>query len=142
MSTVHHPETDGCSEITNRMIENFLRCFCDQNQTKSNDVLTAAKFSYNSAKIAHLNISPFDLDLGWVPKSPLDLLSGSDASVQSVNSLKKRLHYAALDARFAQTLAQVTQAAYNNKRYRPPQYKVGDDVWLSRKYFTDSFSKS
>lgn len=71
MSTAHHPQTDGCSEITTRMIENFLRCFCDHNQTNWDELLTAAEFSYNSANVAHLKISPFELDLGWKPKPPL-----------------------------------------------------------------------
>lgn len=75
-------------------------------------------------------------------KTPLDLLSRADSSVESVNALQMRLKSAALDARFAQTLAQARQAAYNNQRYRPPKYKVGDQVWLIRKYFTDSFSET
>lgn len=132
MSTAHHPQTDGCSEITIRILENFLRCFCDHHQTNWNELLTAAEFSYNSAHITHLNMSPFELDPRWKPKSPLDLLSQADSSVESVNALQTRLKSAALDAHFAQTLAQARQAAYNNQRYRPPKYKVGGQVWLSR----------
>lgn len=142
MSTSHHPQTDGCSEITNRVVENFLRWFCNHNQTNWDKLLTAAEFAYNSAHIAHLHISPFELDFGWKPKSPLDLMSSSDSSVESVNDLRKRLSAAGLDARFAQRLAQARQATYINQRYRPPTYQLGDQVWLSRKYFTDSFSKT
>lgn len=142
MSTSHHPQTDGCSEITNRMIENFLRCYCDHNQDSWDSLLTAAEFAYNSANIEHMNMSPFELDLGWKPKSPLELLSTRDCSVESVTDLRTRLRSAATDATFAHLLAQSRQKAYNSKRYTPPSYKVGDSVWLSRKYFTDALSKT
>ena len=32
MSTSRHPQTDGSSEIMNRMIENYLRCYCNYHQ--------------------------------------------------------------------------------------------------------------
>lgn len=142
MSTSHHPQTDGSSEITNRMIENYLRCFCSHNQDDWDSLLTSAEFAYNSSDIVHLSISPFELDIGWKPKSPVELLSGStNSSVESVNALKERLSASFDDALFAHRMAQARQAAYNSKRYRPPNYSVGDEVWLSRKYFTDSASK-
>lgn len=141
MSTSHHPQTDGSSEITNRMIENYLRCFCDHNQQDWDRLLTSAEFAYNSSDIPHMNISPFELDIGWKPKSPLELLSSrSDYSTEGINDLRKLLLSSFEDAVFAHRLAQARQAAYNSKKYRPPSYVVGDEVWLSRKYFTDSAS--
>lgn len=32
MSTSRHPQTVGATEIMNRMVSDFLRCYCDQNQ--------------------------------------------------------------------------------------------------------------
>lgn len=95
-----------------------------------------------SASIEHIQIFPFELDLGWKLKSPLELLSRTNSSVESVNDLKIRLSAAVLHAQNAQKLAQARQAAYNNQRYCPPSYRVGNMVWLSRKYFTDAYSKS
>lgn len=89
-----------------------------------------------------MNISPFELDLGWNPKSPLDLLTAWDGSVEAVNDIRKILLSATQDAMFAQRLAQSRQAAYNQKKYRPPTYQIGDEIWLSRKHFTGSFSKT
>lgn len=43
---------------------------------------------------------------------------------------------------FAQRLAQSRQAAYNGKRYTPPSYQVGDEIYLSKKLFTDSSSSA
>lgn len=142
MSTSHHPQTDGCSEITNPMIENFVRCFCSLNQTAWDELLPAAEFSYNSAVVENLNMSPFELDLGWNPKSPVDLFARPDSSVAAVTDLKKRLNSAAADASFSHLLAQARQQAYDSKRYVPPSYNIDDKVWLSRKYFTDAVSKT
>eukprot|EP00171_Calliarthron_tuberculosum_P007413 IDg7413t1 len=79
MSTSHHPQTDGASEIMNRMVENFLRCYCSYLQRDWDELLIAAEFAYNSAHVESLGTTPFELDLGWKPKSPLDCLAGPDS---------------------------------------------------------------
>lgn len=142
MSTSHHPQTDGSSEITNRMIENFLQCFCDHIQNNWDTYLTFAEFSYNLANIEHMNMSPFELDLRWKPKSPIELLGRHDSSVEAVADIRTRLSSAAKDANFAHLLAHSRQKAYKSKAYTPPSYKIGDMIWLSRKYFSDALSKT
>ncbi len=58
LSTSNHPQTDGSSEIMNRLVENFLRCYCNLKQDDWDKFITAAEFSYNSAKnIKHRNVA-------------------------------------------------------------------------------------
>lgn len=57
MSTSRHPQTDGISEIGNRMVENYLRCYC-------NYLLPAAESANNSVIIKDLIMSPFEIGLG------------------------------------------------------------------------------
>lgn len=45
MTTSHHPQTDWLVKISNRMIENYLRCFFDHNQTVWDDLRTFTKFN-------------------------------------------------------------------------------------------------
>lgn len=141
MYTSHHPQTDGASEVMNRMIENYLRCYCGLQQDDWDLRLIAAEFAYNSASIKALGMSPFECDLGWLPKSPLDCLVGKQSRVESVDEFRSRMASAYEDAKFAQHLASARSAAYNSKKRTPVSYAVGDEVWLSRKYFTDSVSK-
>lgn len=60
--------------------------------------------------------------------------------MQTVTYFRKKLEKKFGSAIFAQRLAQSRQAAYNGKHYTPPSYKVRDEVYLSKKLFTDSSS--
>lgn len=141
MSTSRHPQTDGSTEIMNRMIGNYLRCYCAFHQTNWDTLLTSAEFAYNSAKIESLGMSPFEADLGWKPRAPLDIISSrDDEHLPTVTEFRKHLEATFRSATFAHRLAQARQSAYNSKKYSPPSYTVGDDVYLSRKLFTDSSS--
>lgn len=142
MSTSRHPQTDGATEIMNRMIGNYLRCYCAFNQKNWDKLLVSAEFAYN-ARIDSMRMSPFEADLGWQPRSPLELLANhNEDKIQTVTEFRAALRESFKSATFAQHLAQSRQAAYNNQRYRPPSYKVGDEVYLSRKLFTDSSSSA
>lgn len=115
MASSHHPQTYGSSKITNRIIDNYLRWFCDHNQQNWDELLTAAEFAYKSANIEHVNIPPFELYLGWKPRSPLELLSNPDSFIESVHFLRNRLSAAKQYSLFVQRLAQSRQVAYNSK---------------------------
>ena len=88
MSSSRHPQTDGASEIMNRMVENYLRCYCSYHQDNWDELLPAAEFSYNSSVSEDLGMSPFELDLGWIPKSLLDFLSGTEVLCKVFKSLR------------------------------------------------------
>jgi hypothetical protein len=72
----------------NRMLENYLRCYCSYRQDYWAELLPSAEFAYNFALREDLGVSPFEVDLGWCPRSPLDMLSGSRTSLKSVEDFK------------------------------------------------------
>lgn len=103
--------------------------------------MSTAESAFNSAKVDSINISRFEADLGWSPKTLIKLLSGiHDELLQSVTELKRSLQESLRSATFAQRLAQARQGTYNSKSYEPPSYKVGDKVFLSYNLFTGSSS--
>lgn len=142
MSSTHHPQTDGSSEIMNRMLENYLRCYCSLRQDDWDELLPAAEFAYNSSKSDELQATPFEVDLGWNPRGPLDMLFPTTSSVESVTELTTLLNAGLADARFSHELAKARQAAYSAQKLAPPAYSVGDRVWLSRSLFKDAVSRT
>jgi hypothetical protein len=76
----------------NRMHENYLRCYCSYRQDDWAELLPSVEFDYNSALSEDLGVSPFEVDLGWCPSFPLDMISGSRSSLESVEDFKAALH--------------------------------------------------
>ena len=140
MSTSHHPQTDGSSEVMNRMVENYLRCYCSLRQDDWDTLLPAAEFAYNSSVSDDLGCSTFEVDLGWNPRSPLDMFA-KDTPIESVNELKERLQSGLEDSRFCHQLAKARQSAYSAQKYRPASYKVGDKLWIHKTLFRDALSR-
>lgn len=142
MSTARHPQTDGASEVMNRMIENHIRCFCSFEQTDWDLLLPDAEFAYDSSVSEDLGMSPFEVDLGWQPKAPLDSLFTGSTTVESLMDFRDRLQMVFDDASYAHELAKARQTAQASLHSQIPNYKVGDKVWVSRKLFRDSYSKA
>lgn len=57
MSTTFHTSTNGASEIMNRMAKNYLRCYWSYHRDNWDQLLSSAKFSYNSAVSEDLEMS-------------------------------------------------------------------------------------
>lgn len=142
MSTSNHPQTDGSSEIMNRVLENYIRCYCSLQHETWDEFLHSAEFSYNSAISDDLGMTPFEVDLGYNPKSPIDLLKKSDDTVESINEFRNRIKSTFEDAQFCHVLAKARQSANASVKYQTPNYTVGDQVWLKKSLFRDSIARS
>ena len=75
-STAFHPQTDGQSEVTNRVMENFLRSYVVHQ-------LSLAEFATNNVILVSIGFTPFYLNMGAHPSMPTLLLAGG--SPQSTN---------------------------------------------------------
>ena len=142
MSSSRHPQTDGASEIMNRMVENYLRCYCSYHQDDWDELLPAAEFAYNSAVSEDLGMSPFEMDIGWNPKSALDFMTGYESSVESVDDLKKNLRESLNDAQYSYGIAKAKQSAESSQKYKAPSYVIGSKVWINKSLYKDAYSKS
>lgn len=88
-----------------------------------------------------IKISTFEPDLEWKPKSPLDIVASSkEDNIQSVTEFERSFLESFNDAIFVHRLPRAIQAAYNARKYTPPSYKIGDEVLLSKKLFTNTSS--
>jgi hypothetical protein len=70
MSTAFHPQPDGQTERTNRILEEMLRHYVSPSQDDWDLKLPCAEFAVNNATKAATGFSPFYLNYGRHPRGP------------------------------------------------------------------------
>jgi hypothetical protein len=130
MSTAYHPQTDGQTERMNRVLEDMLRNYVDPTHNDWDEHLAGAEFAVNNAYHAGIASTPFFLNNGEHPPTPLSL------SIQNGNSpaAKQFADGVLHDVRAAREKlqqAQQRQARFANKKRRHVAYLQGDEVMLS-----------
>ncbi|QRV92840.1 Retrotransposable element Tf2 protein [Ceratobasidium sp. AG-Ba] len=125
-STAYHPQTDGQTEIKNKWVENYLRAFVNHKQTDWADWLPMAEFAHNNAKNDATGKSPFEIIYGRSPSiSPSLEPTGNPIA----DDRARELH---------ETIQEVSATLnWTQERYKhadggktPPEFVVGDKVWL------------
>lgn len=134
MSSSFHPETDGQTERTNRILEEYLRHYINPLQDDWDDHLSLAEFAYNNSFQESVKATPFYLNYGRHPNTPpmIAASSSTPAAAHLVNTLNERVQHA---KRMLQS-AQDRQKSYADKRRRECAYKVDDLVLLNTKNIT------
>jgi hypothetical protein len=134
ISTAYHPQTDGQTERMNRQLEQVLRHFVNVHHTNWDKLLPLAEFALNSHTSATTGYSPFYLDTGMVPATPLSLLAPvvpSDAVPESTAAMMNVWREALETAQVAMRMAQDRYAAYADLRRTDVTFHSGDRVYLS-----------
>ena len=67
LSTTYHPETDGQTERTNQILEQYLRMYINYEQDNWTDLLSLAEFAYNNTPQSTTGTSPFFDNKGYHP---------------------------------------------------------------------------
>uniref|UniRef100_A0A8C6XBR2 Gypsy retrotransposon integrase-like protein 1 n=1 Tax=Naja naja TaxID=35670 RepID=A0A8C6XBR2_NAJNA len=68
LSSTHHPETDRGTEKVIGVLEQYLRCFVNQQQSNWADYLFLAEFAFNNSQHTSTHITPFYTNLGYHPR--------------------------------------------------------------------------
>ncbi|PRP76895.1 retrotransposon nucleocapsid protein [Planoprotostelium fungivorum] len=135
LSTAYHPETDGQSERTNAIIEQYLRIFCNYLQDDWVEWLSLGEFTMNNTVQAATGITPFVANTGFHPRFDVNSFSHTlnDAADKLQDIMKEVSTY--LQQRIEE--ARTTMARYADQgRREAPTYKEGDMVYLSTKNIT------
>jgi hypothetical protein len=134
MSSSGHAQTDGQTERANRTLIEMLRAYIGPHNDDWDQHLVAAEFAYNNSVNASTGYTPFFLNYGQHPHTPLSLSvppleSLSNPVARFLSEIREHLS----KARSAILKAQEVQAKYANEKRRDVSFKPGDLVLLSSK---------
>ena len=144
MSTSNHPQTDGRSEVTNKIVGTILKCYCEDSPRDWATRLSEVEFAINSAPSSATSTSPFELVLGYLP-SPFPTDSWTSAPVDSVNERTEEAHRSWLKATDALIASRVDMVHEGNKHRRKDDesiFAIGGKAYVSTSglRFPDSIS--
>ena len=139
LSSSHHPQHDGQTEIVNKFLTIMLRAFVDENLTDWAEWLPLLEFAYNNSVHKSTGATPHFLLYEFHPKTPLDFLGTKELDDALRKTLTKEttdflssLQMHRSSARRAIAKAQESQAkSYNKGRCTVPEFKVGDRVLVN-----------
>lgn len=129
MSTAYHPQTDGQTEVVNRCIEQYLRCFVQQRPTHWSAFLPWAEYWYNTTFHSSTGTTPFQALYGRPPPALPRYELGSTLVGEIDEQLQRR-------DELLDELKQHLEASNNrmkqlaDKNRRDVEFEVGDWVFL------------
>ena len=140
MSTSNNPQTDGLSERTIRTLVELVANYAEAHPSDWDEHLPALEFAYNDSAHAVTGFSPFELDMGRSPSTPIKLLArGLLAHRQHYTMDSKGLSPQEFLDRLSKDLAetkrklqesQIKQKKRMEKGTVPVEYEPGERVYM------------
>lgn len=132
--SAYHPQSDGQTEVTNRILETYLRCFvCDSPQLWVR-YLPLAEYWCNSTFQSTIKLTPFEVLYGRPPPNLRAYVAGTTAVASMDESLTRRRQTLSLireNLKLAQLRIKSQADAHRSDRV----FKEGDWVWLKLQPF-------
>jgi len=129
MTSAFHPQSDGQSEATNKIIAMYLKCLTGDRPRQWLEWLPWAEFCYNSSYQQSIKTSPFELVYGRPPPSIRSYVPG-DARLPVVEKAMKDRDEFLSEVRDRLEQAQQQHKAACDRYHRELQFSPGDWVWL------------
>ena len=129
MSTSYHPETDGQTEVLNRGLETYLRCFAVEQPRSWPKWLHWAEYWYNTTFHSSTKVTPFEAIYGRPPPTLLRYIQG-ETLVEAVAEELQDRDEALKQLQFNLQRAQSNMSKFANKNRRDVSYQPGEWVYL------------
>ncbi|KAK8669782.1 hypothetical protein V6N13_104551 [Hibiscus sabdariffa] len=131
-STTCHPQTDGQTEVVNRVLSTLLRAIIQKNMRTWEECLPHVEFAYNRTVHSATKHSPFEIVYGFNPLTPLDLIPLPSDQFMHVDAKKKSEFVRNLHRQVKENIERRTEQYANkaNKGRKQVIFELGDWVWL------------
>ena len=126
------PQTDGQTEILNRILKNYLRAYTNLEQMNWAKLLGSATFTYNNSRNSSTKITPFRALYGYDPELHFDIEDATTPG-EAPAAHNRIIWLQELQDKLREELlqSQERQAKYYNQRHQPKLFKHGDLVKLT-----------
>ncbi|KAG8497231.1 hypothetical protein CXB51_008425 [Gossypium anomalum] len=131
-STTCHPQTDGQTEVVNRVISILLRAVVRKNLKSWEECLPHIEFAYNRTVHSATKFSPFEIVYGFNPLSPLDLIPLPNDQIINIDAKKKADYVKQLHQKVKANIEAMTEQYVRkaNKGRKQVIFEPGDWVWV------------
>ena len=131
LSTAFHPQTDGQTEVYNKVLQQVLRNYCGASQADWFDLLPFAEFVINNTTHSTTAHTPFFLTQGWHPRTPLNWSQPEPETVPKLSEWFARQRAAVHLVQ--QLLQEANQKIISKAHAGTASFLVGEKVLLSTK---------
>jgi hypothetical protein len=129
VSSAFHPQTDGQSEVTNKIITIYLRCLAGDRPHSWLRWLPWVEFCYNTSLQSALKTTPFEVVYGRPPPTLIPFQSGSTRVAAVDRQLRDRDTFIA-EIRERLLQAQGIMKHQHDQNRRQVEFQVGGWIWL------------
>ncbi|MCH91593.1 Ty3/gypsy retrotransposon protein, partial [Trifolium medium] len=129
MSTAYHPQSDSQTEIVNKVLQQYLRCFVHDKPTQWGQFLHWDEWHYNTAIHTSTGLSPFQIVYGRPPPALVDYIPGS-STIQAIDAtlIDRDVMLQVLKNKLLKAQAVMKEKADQHRI--PHKFKVGDLVFV------------
>jgi hypothetical protein len=131
-STTCHPQTDGQTEVVNRMLSTMLRAVLKTNIKMWEECLPHVEFAYNRSLHSTTKMCPFEIVYGFLPRAPIDLMplpSSEKLNFDATQCAKLMLKLHKTTKENIECM-NVKYKISGNKGRKQFDFATGDLVWL------------
>nr|KYP60178.1 Transposon Ty3-I Gag-Pol polyprotein [Cajanus cajan] len=121
----YHPQSDGQTEVVNRSVEAYLRCFTGEHPHRWYTFLHLAEYWFNTTQHSTIGMSPFQALYGRPPPTIVDFIPGHTMTSDPFSLQQRQAILKQLKTNLKRTQQQME--AYANQHRREVSFVHGVD---------------